>query len=163
MEATGKNQYITFGSNKDVIKYIINYYEKWKNQPQNIVGELRNIPIRDVCYSIFCYVIENVEYKEDVNGYQFIKSPARLLKDGVGDCKSMTLFIASCLHCLGIKHTIRFVNFDGGEQFTHVYPIAYDEQGNTIIIDCVERDAQGEPIFDYARNYYKKYDINYSI
>lgn len=161
MRADGNNEYIMFGNNNDVLQNVVKCYERWRNQPSEIVADLRTLNISEQCYAIFCYVIDNVQYQVDKAGYQFIKSPARLLTDGVGDCKSMTIFIASCLHCLGVKHTIRFVNFDGGKQYSHVYPIAYDEQGEMIIIDCVERDSKNKPIYNYARPYEKNKDITY--
>lgn len=163
MQADGKNQYIKLGDNKDVLNNVVRCYERWREQPQEIVADLRGIAREEACYDIFCYVLDNVRYKEDTAGYQFIKSPARLLKDAVGDCKSMTIFVCSCLHCLGIPHTLRFVNFDGGTQYTHVYPVAYDEQGHEIIVDCVERDSAGQPVFNYARQYAKKKDVYYQI
>ena len=161
MKADGKNEYLAFGNNADVVKFVLRSYEKWRNQPEAIVEDIRNCDTEEACFCIFWYLINNVRYKEDRAGYQYIKSPARLLKDGVGDCKSMTIFIASCLHCLGIPHTIRFVNFDGGNQYTHVYCIAYNENGQKIILDAVERDSNNEPVYDYAREYKKKIEYNY--
>ena len=162
MKADGINQYLQFGNNADVVRHVKQCYEKWRNQPSDLVLDLVGMTRDEQCYAIFDYLLCNVNYKEDKAGYQFIKSPARLLADRVGDCKSMTIFIASCLHCLGIPHALRFVNFDGGNQYTHVYPIAFDEQQQPIILDAVERDAQGEPIYNYARDFRKNYDIYYN-
>ena len=162
MRSDGKDTYLLFGDNKDVLRLVKQCYEKWRDQPIAIVSSLRGMPVVDQCYSIFNYLLGHTRYVVDRAGYQFIKSPARLLKDGTGDCKSMTIFIASCLHCLGIPHTIRFVNFDGGSQYTHVYPVAYDENGEAIILDAVERDSDGQPIFNYAREYKRNKDIHYA-
>lgn len=161
MKAYNKDTYLRFGDNRDVVKFVKQCYERWRDQPTDIVGDVRDLDVREQCYCIFNYLLDKTRYVVDEPGYQFIKSPARLIEDGVGDCKSMTIFIASCLHCLGIRHTIRFVNFDGGSQYTHVYPIAYDERGRAIILDAVERDADGKPVFDYARSFAKNFDINY--
>ncbi|MCM1069932.1 MAG: transglutaminase-like domain-containing protein [Paludibacter sp.] len=161
MKATGKNDWLGYGNNRDVVRNVVRCYDKWSEQPREIVSELRNVDVDTACYSIFLYLVDHVRYQEDKAGYQFIKSPARLLADGVGDCKSMTLFIASCLHCLGIPHIIRFVNFDGGNQYTHVYPIAFDENRQPIVLDAVERDKMGNPIYNYARDFKKCYDIEY--
>ena len=161
MRADGRNRYLRFGDNADVVRFVRSCYEQWRDQPRKIVCNLRGLPIRQQCNSIFAHLVEHVRYEVDKPGYQFIKSTARLLEDHCGDCKSMTIFIASCLHCLGIRHKIRFVNFDGGDQYTHVYPIAYDEFGNEIILDAVERDEDGQPVFDYARPFKRNKDIYY--
>ena len=106
-------------------------------------------------------MVNNTRYKLDKDGEQLIKSPARFLADGCGDCKSYTMFIACCLHCLGIPCIVRFVNFDGGDQWTHVYPVAIDENGNEIIMDACETDSDRVPLFGYAREFAKKKDIIY--
>ena len=162
LTADGKDQFLKFGNNYDVQNYVKQCYEKWRDQPMLMVEELKGLTIIEQCQQIFWHVIENVNYVVDQPGSQYIKSPARLIADKSGDCKSMTIFIASCLHCLGIKHAIRFVNFDGGSQYTHVYPIAFDENQTPIILDCVERDAQGKPIFNYAREFSKNKDLYYA-
>lgn len=162
MQSTGINDLLAFGDNRAVVNHVISCYEKWRDMPADIVNDLRGLDVDDQCRSIFAYLVENVHYQLDPTGVQYIKSPARLLKDGHGDCKSMTLFIASCLHCLGIRHTIRFVNFDGGLQYSHVYPLAYDEHGNEIILDACELDRTGAPIYNYARSYRRKKEFSYN-
>lgn len=164
MQATGKNEYILTGYNSDVVENVVACYERWKEQPRDLVYNLRNIPAEEACEAIFTYILDNVRYKADPDGVQYIKSPARLLKDKVGDCKSYSIFIASCLHCLDIPCKFRFVNFDNGNQYTHVYVIAKDETNKTIIIDPVERINErtisgGEPCFNYARPFSKCKDI----
>lgn len=150
MIADGKNTLITVGLNDDVIDAELACYQRWKNQPMELVKGLRGT-IDEKCEAVFAYLTENVVYKLDDAGNQYIKSPARLLQDGCGDCKSLTMFIVCCLHCLGIEHIIRFVNYDGGQQYTHVYPVAIDEQGSEIVLDACEKDADGTILYGYAR------------
>ena len=158
MISDGRNTLLEVGVNKDIIARELECYHKWKDQPMELVASLQG-SVDEKCESIFSYLIDNVVYKLDDYGSQFIKSPARLLADGCGDCKSLTMFIACCLHCLGIKHIIRFVNYDGGDQYTHVYPVAIDEDGNEIILDACEKDVDGVVLYDYARPYKKKKDF----
>lgn len=162
MRAEGKDTYLRFGDNNDVVRYVRLCYERWRNQPVELVQDLFGLTREEQCSAIFEYLLDHTRYVVDKAGYQFIKSPARLMKDRTGDCKSMTIFIASCLHCLGIPHTIRFVNFDGSSQYTHVYPIAYNEYGEAIILDAVERNAEGQPVFNYARPFKRNKDIYYA-
>ena len=166
MYSDGRNELLRVGINSDVLDCWQECYERFKEQPREIVSGIINYgTIDDKCQAIFGYLCNNVYYQLDPDGMQYIKSPARLLADGCGDCKSLTMFIASCLHCLGIKHIVRFVNFDGGRQYTHVYPVAIDENGHEIIMDMCETDTgietNGIPLYDYARPYRKKKDIIY--
>lgn len=162
MKSTGINDLICVGVNKDVVEAWKYVYQKCKDQPAAILeAELYNLPVDEKCRAVFSYLARNVRYKIDPYGVQWIKTPARLLRDGQGDCKSFTMFIASCLHCLGVPVIVRFVNFDGGYQFTHVYPVAIDEWGNEIVLDACETDKENQPIYGYARPYKNKKDIKY--
>ena len=164
MIADGKNTLLKIGGNGDIITCWRNCYEQFKNQPNDlgILDEIRYVgSVDDKCMAVFGYLCENVSYRLDDKGYQWIKSPARLLQDGKGDCKSLTMFIASCLHCLGIQCKVRFVNFDGGDQYTHVDPVAIDEGGNEIAMDMCETDTDGTPLYGYAREYSKKKEFLY--
>lgn len=163
MIADGINKLLKIGGNSDIVKAISDCYEKYKNQPQDHVKNLRGISVEEQCYSIFKHLADNVRYKEDTYGSQWIKSPARLLDDKVGDCKSFAMYCCCCLHCLGVPHKFRFVNFDGGDQFTHVYAVAVDEDNNEIILDAVETDENGKPVYNYARPYARKKDITYYV
>ena len=163
MYSDGKNTYLLRGGNMDVISAIRYCYDKWKDQPEDILSpELYELPVRAKCEAIFDYLIKNTSYLLDDDGKQYIKSPARLLADGTGDCKSLTMFLASCLHCLGVPHIIRFVDFEGDGLYGHVYAVAIDENGKEIILDACEKDKDGRIYFDYARPYIKKKDLFYN-
>lgn len=160
----GKDTFLMSGLNKDIVECWKYCYERFKEQPNDmhILDDIRNVgTIDDKCAAIFGYMVSNTYYRLDDDGVQKIKSPARLLDDKCGDCKSYTMFLASCLHCLGIPHIVRFVNFDGGNQYTHVYCVALDENNKEIIMDACELAEDGTPYFGYAREYNKKKDIYY--
>lgn len=160
MIADGKNTLITIGINQDVIDSELACYENWKEQPRELVANLHGT-VDERCEAVFSYLVEHVEYKLDDPGCQYIKSPARLLKDGYGDCKSLTMFINCCLHCMGIEHIFRFVNYDGGRQYTHVYPVAIDERGNEIVLDACEKDTDGVILYNFARQSKKRKDFRF--
>lgn len=162
MISDGKNKLLKIGLNPDVITCFQRVYEQYKDQPIEIVEELQtNDTIDFKCQSVYDHMCKYVYYKIDKDGDQFIKTPARLIRDGFGDCKSFTMFVACCLHCLGIPFIVRFVNFDGTDQYTHVYPVAIDEAGQEIIMDMCETSKEGIPYYGYARPYKKKKDLYY--
>ena len=162
MISDGRNRYLMAGLNRDIVECWKKCYEDFKEQPRAIVDGLRGYDIDSTCQAIFKYMIERTYYRLDDTGEQLIKSPGRLIADGCGDCKSYTMFIASCLHCLGIPCIVRFVNFDGGEQYTHVYPVAIDEYGEEIPMDACELDDDNITVkYGYARHYKKKKDLIY--
>lgn len=158
MIADGINRRLQGGLNSDVLKQEIECYQRFRNQPAELVRDLFGLSVDEKCQAVFNYLITHVYYKLDDDGKQYIKSPARLLQDGCGDCKSLTMFLCCCLHCLGVTHAFRFVNFDCTDQYTHVYCVAKDEHGNEIILDACETNDSGMPMYDYARPYKKKKD-----
>lgn len=162
MTADGRNRFLMAGVNSDIISCWTKCYEQFKDQPKDIVDGLRGYNVDSTCQAIYQYMVERTYYKLDKNGEQLIKSPGRLIKDGCGDCKSYTMFIACCLHCLDIPCIVRFVNFNGRDQYTHVYPVAIDENGNEIIMDACELAEDNRTcLYNYARPYARKKDIYY--
>lgn len=160
MIADGVNTLMLVGVNSDIIRCELECYERWKEQPMELVRDIRGT-VDEKCEAVFAYLTERVVYRLDDEGKQYIKSPARLLRDGCGDCKSLTMFIACCLHCLGIEHIIRFVNYDGGSQYTHVFPVAIDECGREIAMDACEKDIDGVILYNYSRAFKKNKDFRF--
>lgn len=146
------------GNNQTVINTVYQVYKESYLQCNEIVKQLDDMPVIDICNSIFWYIFDNVQYREDPGNNQLVKTPARLLADGIGDCKSMAIMAASCLRCMGIPSVFRFVSFTKKPIYTHVYVVAYDEHGSEIIIDPVER-VNGQPKFNYAQDFVLKKDI----
>lgn len=164
--ATGENRLMAEGYNDDIVRCFQECYEEFKDQPNEMhlldIIQKNSYDIDGKCQSIFAYLADNVNYLLDPDGVQYIKSPSRLLMDRNGDCKSLTMFLVSCLHCLGISHKVRFVSFDKWNNcYSHVYAVAIDEQGDEIILDACELDPSGRELYDYARPYTAKKDLIY--
>lgn len=158
MKVYFKKNYLGVGSNSEIIKAVIITYNQYKNQTSELVENILDCDYNTQCNTLWEYFNENVIYQLDENNYQFFKTPARLLADGNGDCKSFSIFFASCLHSLNIPFVFRFVNFSG-RFFTHVYVVANPDTENQIIFDAVETDSTGTPIYNYARPFSKKLDV----
>lgn len=158
MVADYKTNYLGIGKNKDIIQAIVHTYDRYKVQVSDLVADLVDQDYDTQCETIWTYFNDNVRYYLDKENYQFFKTPARLLADGSGDCKSFSIFFGSCFHNLNIPFVFRFVSF-GGKYYTHVYVVAYPGTSDEIIFDAVEKDANDQPIYNYARPFVKKLDI----
>lgn len=143
------------GTTNDIINEVLNTYQDTWHTTAELAETLRRGTEEDTCRAVFDFIIENVNYNEDPDGVQWIRTPARLLHDGEGDCKSMAILSASLLNNLGIPCFFRFASFSKNNQITHVYTVT--ESG--IIIDPVER-IDGQPVFNYASQYTYKKDMN---
>ena len=132
------------GNTSDIITTVMMAYEIEKDeQIRDLAFELKGSSEIESCKNIFQYAVDNVNYIADV-GVQLIKSPARLLHDTTGDCKSYSIFIAACLRYLGIQHFIRFVSYNKNKEATHVYVVAVINNQN-IPIDAVAFEQAGKP------------------
>ena len=143
------------GTTKDIITEVLNTYQDTWHTTAELAETLKRETEKDTCRAVFDFIINNVRYNEDPDGVQWIRTPARLLHDGEGDCKSMAILSASILNNLRIPCFFRFVSFSKNHQITHVYTVT--ESG--IIIDPVER-IDGQPVFNYASQYTYKKDMN---
>lgn len=125
------------GDTSDIIKVVMMAYDI-ENDPQIqvVATELKGNTIVDTCRNIWKYLQQNITYRAD-SGMQEIKSPARLIHDKSGDCKSYALFTAVILRWLGIKNVFRFVSYDNNAEATHVYIVAFNEENQPVIIDAV--------------------------
>ena len=161
MRCDGRNTFLGIGGNRDIVIALLDTYEYAKLQPVNLLKNLYDCDYYTQLWSIWQYFIDHVYYKEDEGNKQYLKTPARILRDGKGDCKSFSIFFASCLHCLGIPFVFRFVGFNAQRPrtYTHVYVVANPNTSAEVILDAVETDSTGMPIFNYARNYVTHKDI----
>lgn len=161
MQSDGKKEFYKQGYTMDIVKACILQWRDYWKQCADFSVEHRGVDIRSTCENLFNFIVTNIRYEEDPKGKQWVKSPARLLSDKIGDCKSFSIFIASCLDCLGINVVMRFVSYDNTKEYSHVYPVAFDENNNPIIIDTVAMIQKGV-VFDNEIKFKHKIDMNRS-
>lgn len=149
MEIEGKTKVIKrIYDTSDIVRVVIECFNKYYKTCADVAQTLAaydaagRIDERQTCENIWQYVLDHTRYEEDGAFKQLVRSPARLMHDGVGDCKSMAIFCASCLTCLGVPCKFRFVSFtEGVEKASHVYVVT--ESG--INVDPVEAFQNGRP------------------
>lgn len=118
-------------------------------QIREIAERLQGKTDYETCKNIWQYLLDHIKYRADV-GKQEIKSPARLINDRSGDCKSYSLFTAVILRYLNIPHVFRFVSYDKRKEATHVYVMAQlpshsgEGLGGEVIIDAVATIQAGQ-------------------
>jgi len=147
------------GNTTDIIAAILHADKLCSSYTTNLAKTLSKKTVKDTCQAIYNFVTDNIEYKEDPDGLQFIQSPGHLFwgadgkGNGKGDCKSMSIFCASVLQNLGIKYAYRFISESQSNDYHHVFIVVPDEKGETVILDCVD-DA-----FNIPHNFAKVKDI----
>ncbi len=96
-------------------------------------------------HNIWDYVRNNVEYQNDEKGKEQLRRPQRTLSDKTGDCDDMSILISSMLTVLGCDHELYVTAYRKKDEWQHIYPVAFDRNGERYVIDCVPEI----PYFNY--------------
>lgn len=141
------------GDTNDIINTIL-YADKMAGSfTKEFAQHLQGPTLIATCGNIWKFIKENIRYKEDGGTFQDIQSPAHLWSSKQGDCKSFSVFAASCLRNLNIPYNYRFVSFNPySTRVTHVYVIVPTKSGE-IIIDAVWHS------FNQQKKFQSKKDI----
>lgn len=110
----------------------------------------------EAIYMLVEFMLDNFKYEIDPVGEQLIKTPARFMLDGTGDCKAYSIFVSSVLTNLNISNCLRFVDYSG-DDYTHVYCVAFMD-GNEYPIDVVAYIQNNLPI-GMELTYRRKLDV----
>lgn len=103
---------------------------------------------------LFDYVCRNVKYQLDIPNKEDVYKPSTTVVNKKGDCKKMTVLIASVLKVAGIEPLIKHVFYDH-ENFTHVYVIVpYPDLQHPIIVDPVNDQKFNEEVQYSSGNIY---------
>ena len=137
---------------RQIMQLLLSQDGKYCDQVKEFTDGMQGMDSYDACKTIWTSLKRDVKYVPDDESMQNLKSPARLVYDGFGDCKSYSLAIACCLRNLGIPYAYRFVSFTNDRTPTHVYVVAYPGTKDECIIDCVLSN------FDYEKPYRHKID-----
>ncbi len=122
------------------------------HQVQELAHQLQGNTIEQTTRNIWEFIRENLTYQFDAEGIEELRTPARTLNDEIFDCDDATILISALLLNLGIKHEYRITAYQKKGKFTHIYPVAYDEQGKAFVIDTVPEiphfNYEEQPIMD---------------
>lgn len=150
MRQAGKTWVKIKGGVPEIVGVIAEVDSKLDGDTAELAG---NFPkSREGLEQILKYVVENVKYQRDGAEREMVKFPARTLRDGVGDCKSMSVLIGSILKDKAIPYKYRFTYTDENNPLAwHVYPIA-TLGGKQYYMDAVVKQ------FNKQHPYVAKYD-----
>ena len=135
------------------VAFILKVVNKTLEHTKQIAALLKGSNTYDTCKNIWQFVYGHIAYKKDAEGYEQIRSPARVWHDrftGV-DCDCYSVFISSILTNLNIPHKLRITKYHR-DYFQHIYPIIPTQNGH-ITIDCVTEKFDYEVPFSEKKDY----------
>jgi hypothetical protein len=148
-----KNDFVMNGGTDDIINVMCKAATLAPDGLESFAKQFKTDNPKDGLKKLHNMMRDSIEYRADMPGEQLIKLPARLWKDGHGDCKSYTLFVVGICKNLGYKVKMKFVNYDGTE-YTHVYPVV-SVKGQDIPVDVVYSQVFQFDSFGTEKSYKK--------
>lgn len=145
------------GLNSDIIDTIHKNFPQAVKETAGLAQVFRRGNALDSAKNVWLFLRKKIKYKKDPAGKQLIRLPARFVADGVGDCKSYSLFAAAMLHNMGLPVKFRYAGYTMFNIPTHVYVLTEDEKGNEIIVDGVYKHFNAQKPFNYKKDYKWKY------
>lgn len=139
--ATGENITVLKEARlEDTLKWIKKVIEDTLDQSEAIAQHLEGANVRETCRKIWEFCFYHFQYEKDEERKEQIRTPSRAWQDrgndkGI-DCDCFSTLIGSILTNLNIPFVMRLARYKGVD-FEHIYPVAFDEDGKEIIIDCV--------------------------
>lgn len=85
--------------------------------------------VEDFLKNLFTFMYTHFDYKEDEQGFEQLREPAKLFKDKIGDCDCYSGFIKSVLTNIGIPSHFKIVALNNNIHFQHVYVIVPKQKG----------------------------------
>lgn len=157
-KANAMDSTVKKGANvSDTVEFIPKVVSKTQWQVEKFVNqELRDLSDYKACEKLWHFVKNHIRYKKDVRGIEQVRSPRRLIHDGVGDCDCFTTFISTCLSVLKIPVINRITKYKEN-YFQHIYPIVPLGNGKYITMDCVVDK------FNYEEPYTEKKDFKMDL
>jgi len=123
-------------------------------QVADLSEQLQGATVAETSENIWNFLRENTVYKLDNESFEELRTPARSWHDRLEgiDCDDYTIFISALLLNLGIDHEYRIASYTKKAKFQHIYPVAFDQSGNSYVIDIVPEiphfNFEEKPIID---------------
>jgi hypothetical protein len=123
------------GRQTAAVQYHGRYYPIAPGQAQPAVCRARDYLCEIV--AIWNFVVLNVRYTGDVDGYDTYQDLRTTLEAGGGDCDDMAVAFCALLRSLGYECAARVISLDG-RYWAHVYPLVNHPKRGWIPLDATE-------------------------
>lgn len=123
------------GENETTIdRYIPEMVNRYKSDTSNIANVLKQTTLETTLKSLFDFIYNYIQYKQDSPFEEQIRRPARTWADrksGV-DCDCYTVFISSVLTNLNIPHFLRMAAYNSNRGFQHIYVVVPKKETSNV-------------------------------
>lgn len=121
------------GNNAQLVNAILVDFGAAVKQTRALAPRFNGGTLDATARNVWNFLKHQITYKEDSGLYQHMRLPNALVRTGVGDCKSYSLFAAGIMANLGYPVTFRFAGYSGAKHPGHVYILAGTGSSQRII------------------------------
>lgn len=118
------------------VKFHNRWYRVSPNGEPPMICEQRNHTCEII--QIWNFLVLNVRYTGDADGYDVYSDLRTTLESGAGDCDDFSIAFCALLRCLGYACAIRIISQDG-RSWAHVYPLVQHPQQGWVPLDATEK------------------------
>lgn len=112
---------------KDTIPLIVEKTKRTAWQTKKLAETLEGKTFDETLRNNSNFILDYIAYKKDDSRHEQIRSPRRLVHEGVGDCDCYAVFLATVLRNQGIKFYYRITNYRPGD-WAHIYIVVPNNQ-----------------------------------
>lgn len=150
----GKNEVVkSFGTDplRDTVPLIKKLVKRQLWQGKKLAAALKGNSIEQTVKNNWDFFNRHIQYKQDANGSEQVRSLRRVVHCGFGDCDDYVCSLSNLLTNQGIKHKLRVASYNGSTSPSHIY-IKVLANGKYLTLDPVVHQ------FNYEVPYTTKHD-----
>ena len=162
----GTNQTVLEGSEDietDTVPLMIRKVKRTLYHTRKLADRLSGSTLKETLRNNWQFVFDHIRYKKDTPGREEIRSPRRLVHEGVGDCDCFTVFLSSLLLNQEIPHYMRIMKEAGNGNWSHVYIVVpnngrltkhgVNARSEYTVLDAVTNSFDFEPNFSRKKDF----------
>lgn len=117
---------------RDTIPLMLNKIKRTKWQSKELANALKAKTLSKTARNNWDFIFNHIQYKEDERGKEQLRSPRRLIHEGVGDCDCFSATLGTLLLNQGIPGKLRITKYASSgnpNEYSHVY-VVVPKDGN---------------------------------
>jgi hypothetical protein len=117
---------------RDTVPLMLNKIRRTAWQTKKLASVLKGSTLAQTMRNDWNFVFNHIQYKLDQKGIEQVRSPRRMIHEGIGDCDCFSVTIATFLINQGIKAKLRIAKYSNAvnpNEWSHVY-IVVPKDGN---------------------------------
>ncbi len=139
-KADFKTKILGYGGVDMTVKGVLRIIKEHTEPMRKVAQLFKSESAEKTAYNVWFFLKQNTTYKLDKPGIEELRTPERLIADGVGDCDDYSTFSATVLSALGYKPLLFVVAFNNKPNYGHIYTVV-----NGVVVDGVMAEFNKHP------------------